>query len=61
MDKTKIILGIIGLIIGIAIVCGALYYLIKERHDPQSKKIYGVMLAIGGVITIAMILKLILS
>ncbi len=55
------ILGIIGLIIGIAIVCGALYYLIKERRDPQSKKIYGVMLAIGGVITIAMILKLILS
>ena len=54
------ILGIIGLIIGIAIVCGALYYLIKERHDPQSKKIYGVMLAIGCVITIAMILKLIL-
>lgn len=61
MEKTKIILGIIGLIIGIAIVCGALYYLIKERHDAQSKKIYGVMLAIGGVITIAMILKLILS
>ena len=47
--------------VGIAIVCGALYDLIKERHDPQSKKIYGVMLAIGGILTIAMILKLILS
>ena len=30
---------IIGLIIGILVLCAGLYYLIKEKRDPESKKI----------------------
>lgn len=41
---------IIGLIIGILVLCAGLYYLIKEKHDPESKKIYSIVSIIGGVI-----------
>lgn len=41
---------IIGLIIGILVLCAGLYYLIKEKHDPESKKIYSIVSVIGGVI-----------
>ena len=42
---------IIGLIIGILVLCAGLYYLIKEKHDPESKKIYSIVSIIGGIIT----------
>lgn len=29
---------IIGLIIGILVLCAGIYYLVKEKHDPESKK-----------------------
>ena len=41
---------IIGLIIGVLVLCAGLYYLIKEKHDPESKKIYSIVSVIGGVI-----------
>ena len=41
---------IIGLIIGILVLCAGLYYLIKEKHDPESKKIYSIVSIICGVI-----------
>lgn len=41
---------IIGLIIGILVLCAGLYYLIKEKHDPESRKIYTIASVIGGVI-----------
>lgn len=44
---------IIGVIIGILILCAALYYLIKEKHDPESRKIYTIASVVGGVICIA--------
>lgn len=42
---------IIGLIIGILVPCAGLYYLIKEKHDSESKKIYSIVSVIGGIIT----------
>lgn len=42
---------IIGLIIGILVLCASIYYLIKEKHDPESKKIYTIAAAVGCVIT----------
>lgn len=42
---------IIGLIIGILVLCAGLYYLIKEKRDPESKKIYSIVSIIGGIIT----------
>ena len=42
---------IIGLIIGILVLGTRIYYLAKEQHDPESKKIYTVISVIGGIIT----------
>lgn len=39
---------IIGLIIGILVLGAGIYYLAKEKHDPESKKIYTVVSIIGG-------------
>ncbi len=44
---------IIGLIIGILVLGTGIYYLVKEKHDPESKKIYTVVSVIGGVVTAA--------
>ena len=41
---------IIGLVIGILVLGTGVYYLAKEQHDPESKKIYTVISVIGGVI-----------
>ena len=44
---------IIGLIIGILVLGAGIYYLVKEKHDPESKKIYTVISVIGGIVTAA--------
>ncbi len=44
---------IIGLIVGILVLIAGIYYLTKEKHDPESRKIYTIISAIGGVITAA--------
>ena len=41
---------IIGLIIGILVLGAGIYYLVKEKHDPESKKIYTIVSVVGGVI-----------
>ena len=41
---------IIGLIIGILILCAGIYYLVKEKHDPESRKIYTITSATGAVL-----------
>ena len=52
---------IIGLIIGILDIIAGVYYLAKEKNDPESKKIYTIVSAIGGVITIVCALMLIFA
>lgn len=42
---------IIGLIIGVLVLGAGIYYLAKEKHDPESKKIYTIVSVIGGMIT----------
>lgn len=51
---------IIAGLIGIMLVCAGAYYLIKEKHDAESKKIYTVTLLIGAVIAIGALIKIIL-
>ncbi len=41
---------IIGLVIGVLVLGAGIYYLVKEKNDPESKKIYTVVSVIGGVI-----------
>ena len=42
---------IFGLIIGILVLGTGVYYLAKEKNDPESKKIYTVISVIVGIIT----------
>lgn len=51
---------IIGLIIGVLILGAGIYYLIKEKNDPESKKIYSVISIAGAIISVACVLLLIL-
>lgn len=52
---------IIGIVIGIAILIAGIYYLVKEKHDAESKKIYGVVSAVGAVVCIVSALLLLQS
>ena len=45
------VLKIIGLIIGILVLSAGLYYLAKEKQDPESRKIYTVISVICGIVT----------
>jgi 4-hydroxybenzoate polyprenyltransferase len=60
MEEEIMIKQIIGLIIGILVLFAGIYYLIKEKNDAQSKKIYTVISVIGAVITVACIVMLVL-
>ncbi len=53
------IIKIIGLVIGILILGAGIYYLAKEKDDPESKKIYTIVSAVGGVIAVACALLLV--
>ncbi len=55
------IIKIIGLVIGILILGAGIYYLIKEKNDPESKKIYTIVSVIGGVVAAACAVLLLLS
>lgn len=50
---------VIALVIGTAVLCGGLYYLMKEKNDRESRKIYLVAVLAGAVIAVGAILKLI--
>lgn len=52
---------IIGLIIGLCVLGAGLYYLSKEKHDPESKKIYTVVSIAGGVVAAVCAALLILA
>lgn len=53
------IISIIGIVIGALVFAAGIYYLIKEKDDKESRKIYCIISAIGAIIAIAMVLKLI--
>ena len=44
------IVKIIGLIIGLLVLGAGIYYLVKEKQDPESRKIYTVVSVIVGVL-----------
>ena len=50
MEEKIMAIKIIGLIIGILVLGAGLYYLAKERHDSESKKIYTIASIIGGIV-----------
>ena len=52
-------IGIIGVIIGILLLAIGGYYLVKEKNDPESKKIYSIVVVVGIVILIVGVLKIV--
>jgi hypothetical protein len=61
MEEKKMIISIIGMLIGALVAGAGIYYLVKEKQDKESAKIYGIISGVGGVIFIAMLVKLILE
>lgn len=57
----SVILTILGLLVGIAVMAGSAYYLRKDKGDKDSVRIYGIFIAIGAVITIGMVIKIIVA
>lgn len=54
------VIKIIGLVIGALILAAGIYYLAKEKHDPESRKIYTVVSVAGGLIAAVCVLLLVL-
>ncbi len=50
---------IIGLIIGLLVLIAGIYYLIKEKNDPESKKIYSIISTLGALVSVVCVLMLI--
>ena len=44
------LMKLIGLLIGILVLGAGIYYLVREKHDPESRTIYTVISVIGGVV-----------
>lgn len=55
------IFNIIGTIIGALIFGSGIFYLIKEKEDKESRKIYSITGGIGVVIILIMVVKMILE
>lgn len=55
------IFTIVILIIGALILGAGLYYLVREKNDPESKKIYSVITLVGAVMVLGTILKLVVA
>ena len=50
MEETIKAVKIIGLIIGILVLGAGAYYLVKEKQDPESRKIYTVVSVICAAV-----------
>lgn len=53
------VVSIIGSIIGILVAAFGIYYLIKEKDDKESRKIYGIISGVGAAVFIGTIIRLI--
>ena len=53
------VIGIIGIIIGLLILGAGIYYLVKEKNDPESKKIYSIVSGIGVAVSVVSFIILI--
>ena len=52
---------IVALVVALAVLYGGLYYLLKEKKDKESRKIYGIVSAIGAVALVAVVIKIIVA
>ena len=52
---------IVALIVGHAVLCGGIYYLVKEKNDRESRKIYSVVTAAGAVIIAFVVVRILVA
>lgn len=55
------IFNVIGLAIGVMILGAGIYYLVKEKDDQESRKIYSITSIVGAVIILILILKIVIG
>lgn len=53
------VINIIGMVIGIIVAIVGCVYLVREKDDKDSRKIYGTISVIGLAVFVAMLVKLI--
>ena len=46
------VIGIIGIIIGLLVLGAGIYYLVKEKNDPESRKIYRIVSVVGAIVAV---------
>lgn len=56
-----IIFTVVALVIGVMIFGAGVYYLLKEKEDAESRKIYTITAVIGAAITIGVVIKLLIA
>lgn len=56
-----IIFIVVALVIGALIFGAGVYYLVKEKNDPESRKIYTITTVIGAVIVIGVVAKILVA
>ena len=61
MEEKIMVIGIIGIIIGLLVLGAGIYYLIKEKNDAESKKIYSIISWIGALVTVVSAIVLIVN
>ncbi len=52
---------VIAILIGLLILGAGFYYLVKEKKDGESRKIYGITTAAGAVIVLGAVIKLVVE
>lgn len=52
------IITVIALLIGVMILGAGAYYLVKEKEDKESRKIYLITAAVGAVIVAGAVIKM---
>lgn len=56
MEEKTMIISIIGMVICCLVAVAGIYYLVKEKEDKESRKIYGIITAVGIVVFIALLI-----
>lgn len=52
MEEKEMIIKILGAVIGLLVLVAGVYYLVKEKNDKDSKKIYSIISLIGAILLI---------
>ena len=58
---SETIMTILGLIVGVFLTVAGIYYFVQNKDNRESKRVYSVITAIGLLILISMVVKIIVT